>query len=213
LLERSEENNLIRKSTMKLVPYYMLFFISLPVLVPVGSAILLSTLPAQLSKSKQRIQQEKMKEEKLKGEEHKEMETYGSEVNQVIEEINTVATNAEENVIETTMNLKSFIDNSTSNIQTQENSSLNPNKQSAFDHKYNTQIKLSNFATSPLFPKILISNVQRDSFLNLNELQLDKIVVCMDHVLNSHASIIVRNNFHIDGKELLKLYVEEVFQP
>ncbi|RIA83708.1 putative serine esterase-domain-containing protein [Glomus cerebriforme] len=208
LLANPEENYLIHKSTMKLVPYYALIFISLPVLVPIGSTILLSTLPTHLFKSKRRIQQEKMREE---GEEHKEREIYRDEL---IEEINTIVTNVEENVFETAMNLKNFVDSSALDISTrEENSSLSSEEQCPPDHKHGTQIRLSNFTTSPLFPKLAISKAQHDSFLNLNKLQLDKVVVCMDHALNSHASIIVRGSFYNEGKELLKLYVEEIFQP
>jgi hypothetical protein len=173
---------------MKLIPYYALAAVALPILVPIGGVVLLSTLPAQLSKSKRRIQQSEEEREENK-------------------EPNTDAANAEEIVFEAAVNLKNL-----TNSQQEENSQ--EQEYSALDvTPLSPQYRLSNFITSPHFPKVSISEVQHNSFLNLNKLQLDKVVVCMNHAIHPHASIIVRGNFYDEGKQLLKSYVEEVFQP
>src|SRR3954454_11380627 len=120
---------------------------------------------------------------------------------EIYREINTAAANAEEFVFEAAMNFKNLTNNST----TQQEENSQEQEQSALD----TRIRLSNFVTSPLFPKVQISEAQHNSFLNLNKLQLDKVVVCMNHAIHPHASIIVRSNFYDEGKQLLKSYVEE----
>jgi len=129
-------------------------------------------------------------------------------------EVNTVVTNVEENVVEGTMNLKDLVDNLTSNISTQQrkNSLTLREEQSDLD-KHDISIKLSNFTTSSLFPKVPICEAQYNSFLNLNKLMLDKTVICIKNDVHPHASIIVRSNFYNGGKDMLKIFVEEHFQP
>ena len=75
------------------------------------------------------------------------------------------------------------------------------------------RLKTPSFCKVNFAYPFLILLIWDESFLNLNRLQLDKVVVCMDNAIHPHASIIVRSNFHDGGKELLKFYVQEVFQP
>jgi hypothetical protein len=115
----------------------------------------------------------------------------------------TGATSLEEDAVETAMNIKNFLaPSSPTTPKSLSNSNLFENA--------STSTPMSEFTTSPQFPRVRICHAQCEAFSNLNKLKWEKFVVFLD-AFNAHAAIVMRNRLQTKGKEIIKHFVEEAF--
>ncbi|CAI2188147.1 18572_t:CDS:2 [Funneliformis geosporum] len=184
-----EELNILT-NTAKKVLRYMLFGLTIPILLPLWIMFVLSTITVQGILSRRRVQ--KILASKAKN------EVYS--FNHA--EISVRATSLEEDAVETAMNIRNFLTPSSPTTTNPPHSPLLPSNVNS----------LENFTTtSSAFPPVHVCHDQREVFANLNRLTWKKFAVCLD-AFNSHAAIVMRNRLQSKGKDIIKHFVNETFK-
>ncbi|CAG8664111.1 11935_t:CDS:2 [Acaulospora morrowiae] len=186
-----------RNSFSKRLPRYMLISAVAPIL-PVGAFFILGAIATQGRSSRKRVAmiQEK-NEDKLK------------DLNVV--DVNNGVKKNEENII--TQEFSSLEEEIVEGVMNLTNHVSPPQPRNTSDSSQNDSetICLSNFVTSSEFTKIPMSQHQYQSLQNLNTLGWKKYSVMTDSV-HPHASIVCRNRFHQGGKDIIRYFVEELFE-
>jgi len=175
-------------ATATIAPRILLFAIVGPILIPIWFIIALSTISVQSITSQRRVK---------KIMEHHEHNENGEGPSSFA----VVASDIEEESIETVVNLRNFFPTSVSTTNTE----------SRLDFGLDNA-KIADFYESASFPQIALTDMQRDACASLNKLSFEKHAIYLD-TLNAHASIVVRTQrFNSKaGREVVKHFVEEAF--